>query len=205
MIKECNAKVAALRPSVTGVDMSFLPTTTGGVNDCSTSDNDSDKSTDSSDDASDSNAKVPDNAVPLAKKIRRTHVRKPMNSSTWWTLFLSPDAKASFVNEPDGKDANVFRRAFRVPYSLFKEKILDFSVRMWWPEWHEYKVDAFGRPVGYLVLKLLGALNMLGTLGKSFLGKPPSKYQRGSSPHVLYAMGWIDGKCEAPVHLHASR
>ena len=173
MIEECNATVAGLLPSVTDVDMSFL-NTIGGVN-LSTADNvgydSSDKSsTDSDEDASDSDSddKLPDNALPIAKRIRRTHARKPMNTSTWWTLFLSPEAKASYVSEPDGRDAKVFRRAFRIPYSLFKEKILDFSVRMWWPEWHEYKVDAFGRPVGYLEVKLLGVLNSLGHAASHF-------------------------------------
>ncbi|KAI2511223.1 Plant transposon protein [Fragilaria crotonensis] len=100
--------------------------------------------------------------IPMPKRARRVYVRNPMNTSAWWTAFLSQEAKAIQLNDPDGKVATSFRRAFRVPYMVFKERILDFSVRMWWPEWHEYKVDAFGRPVGNLELKLLGCLNTLG-------------------------------------------
>ena len=41
--------------------------------------------------------------------------------------------------------------------------------KMWWPDWHDLKVDAFGRPVAYLELKLLGALCTLGNLTTHFM------------------------------------
>jgi hypothetical protein len=38
----------------------------------------------------------------------------------------------------------------------------------WWPNWHPDKVDAFGREVGDLELKILGCLYVLGTGNAQF-------------------------------------
>ena len=75
---------------------------------------------------------------------------------------MAPEARAELLRDPDGKLANQFRKEFRLWYLSFKTKIFDFAVKTWWPDWKEFKVDAFGRPVGYLELKLLGSLNVLG-------------------------------------------
>ena len=154
-----------LLPKVKGVDMSFLPN--GGVVDMpSLADDDSSSSAESTDDDDTSDSSdddnQPDDDVPNAKRSRRVHQRRPMNQCAWWNYFLSPEAKKELLDEPDGKVAIQFRQAFRLPYLLFKVKIFEFAVRMWWPDWKEYKVDAFGRPVAYLELKLLGCLNVLG-------------------------------------------
>ena len=163
VIDERNTAVAALIPVV---DMSFLPA--GVVNMSRTSsDDNSDDSTDDPDDtstSSDDDNRPGDGALttPHTKRVRRVYERKPMNNSTWWLLFLTPEARTELMSDPHGKVSSQFRRAFRVPYLLFKEKILEFSVRRWWPDWNQHKVDAFGRPVAYLELNLLGALNVLG-------------------------------------------
>jgi hypothetical protein len=38
----------------------------------------------------------------------------------------------------------------------------------WWPNWHPDKVDAFGRELGDLKLKILGCLYVLGTGNAQF-------------------------------------
>ena len=161
MSDERNAALAALLPKVDMSFMSFLPH--GGVNatadDNSSDDSSDDTSVDTSDDSTDDDD---GDVAPVAKRTRRVHQRRPMNECTWWVYFISPEAKTALLVDPDGKVANQFCQAFRVPYLLFKEKIFEFAIATWWPDWKEFKVDAFGRPVGYLELKLLGCLNVLG-------------------------------------------
>ena len=67
--------------------------------------------------------------------------------------------------------------------------ILGFSVRLWWPQWHEYKVDAFGRPNACLELKLRGCLNMLGMGTNHFsVGLQTSI---GEEVHRKFFVEWI--------------
>ena len=180
--------LAALIPSAVGVHMSFLSTVTGvalsnedaddssddDAESTSTNEGDSDVSSDadSTCDEQEQAQQLP-NMIPIVpvpvRHRRRTFARKPMNQNTFWTSFLSPKMKAVYFTDPDGRESSQFRRAFRVPYSLLKEKILEFSIQMWWPDWHDFKVDAFGRPVAYLELKLLGALCTLGNSTTHFM------------------------------------
>ena len=113
-----------LLPKVVGVDMSSFQPTVGNhdqgflidSSEYSTADSD-DASEDSDDDTSDTSNdnNQPDVALPTPppKKARRVYVRKPMYStSAWWTAFLSQEANAILINEPHGKDARSFCRAF---------------------------------------------------------------------------------------------
>ena len=163
MIHELNAAVGALVPTVAGVDMSFMSflPNSGVCMPTTSADDDSSSNDDTPSDSSSNDDNQPADA-PIAKRTRRVHQRRPMNSSTWWTYFVSPEANAQLLDEPDGKLAKQFRQAFRLSYLSFRVKIFDFAVKTWWPDWEEYQVDAFGRPVGYLELKLLGCLNVLG-------------------------------------------
>ena len=125
-----------LLPKVKVADMSFLPN--GGIVNMPTSaDDDSSRSAESADNDDTSNSSdddnQPDNA-PNTKRACRVHRRRPMNQCTWWNYFLSPEAKKEMLDEPDGKVATQDRQAFRLPYLLFKVKIFDFAVRMWWPD-----------------------------------------------------------------------
>ena len=112
-------------------------------------------------------------------------------STTWWTYFvLPPEANAQLLDEPAGKVvAKQFRQAFRLSYMSFKVKTFDFAVKTWWPDWEENQVDAFGHPVGYLELKLLGCLNVLG-LGSDHL---PVSLQTNISKEVprVFFMKWV--------------
>ena len=54
-----------------------------------------------------------------------------------------------------------FRRNFRVPYEMYKVKILGMATARFWPTWDLVKHDAFHRPICDLELKLLGALYIL--------------------------------------------
>jgi hypothetical protein len=49
---------------------------------------------------------------------------------------FAQEAKAILINDPHGQDAASFRCTFQVPFLVYKEKIRNFSERMWWPEWH---------------------------------------------------------------------
>jgi hypothetical protein len=157
MSDERNAALDALLPKVDMSSMSFLPH--GGVNATADDNSSDDSSDDTSNDSTDDND---GDVAPVAKRTRRVHQRRPMNECTWWVYFISPKAKTALLADPDGKVANQFRQAFRVPYLLFKEKIFEFAIATCGPDWKEFKVDAFGCPVGYLELKLLGCLNVLG-------------------------------------------
>ena len=183
-----------LLPKVKGVDMSFLPN--GGVVDMPTlADDDSSSSADSTDDDDTSDSSSDDdnqpNDVPNAKRARQVHRRRPMNQCTWWNYFLLPEAKKELLDEPGGKVAIQFRQAFRLPYLLLKVKIFDFAVRMWWPDWKEYKVDAFGRPVAYLELKLLGSLNVLGH-GAADHSSVSLQTNISEEVHRVFFVRWID-------------
>jgi hypothetical protein len=193
--------IDSLLPKVVGVDKSsFLPTVgkhyqgffINSSSEYSTADSD-DASEDSDDDTSDTSNDDDQldvaSPTPPPKKTRRVYVRKPMHSSAWWTVFLSQEANAILINDPHGKDATSFRLEFRVHYLVFKEKILDFSERMWWPEWHEYKVDAFGYPVGCLELKLLGCLNTLGMGTNHFFVGLQTNI--GEELHRKFSVEWI--------------
>ena len=129
-----------------------------------TSDDDRDSDDQNSDDHSNG-----DDDGPLPKKTRTHFPRKPMKSSNWWTMFLSPESRQEYATNPGGRLAQQFRRMFRVPYGLFVEKILNLAIQNWWPDWSEDKVDACGRPVSNLELQLLGALFTLGTSATFFV------------------------------------
>ena len=136
------APVAAFLPTVNGVDMSFLPN--GGLrsypledDSSSSADNTSDTGDDSSDDNTSDSSGNDDNQpneAPITKKTRQVHPRRPMNDSACWHYFLAPEARAELLRDPDGKLANQFRKAFRLPYLSFKTKIFDFAVKTWWPD-----------------------------------------------------------------------
>ena len=101
-------------------------------------------------------------ASPVRKKSRTVYVRKPQSDSTWSRDYLIPALRETYLREPHGRDAKKFRRLFRVPYDLFLTLVLTAKDR-WWPEWTPEKVDAAGKLVSSLELKVLGALYVLGT------------------------------------------
>jgi len=88
------------------------------------------------------------------RKFYRTHYKRQSKDSWnwWWTLFLDPSIKAIYLTEPNGREADRFRSIFRIPYSVFRDQLLDLAVENWWPLWKADKVDCCGLPVGDLVL-----------------------------------------------------
>ena len=117
--------LAALIPSAVGVDMSFLSTVTGvalSIEDAddssdddaestSTNEGDSDVSSDadSTCDEQEQAQQLP-NMIPIVpvpvRHRRRTFARKPMNQSTFWTSILSPEMKAVYSTDPDGRESS---------------------------------------------------------------------------------------------------
>ena len=58
---------------------------------------------------------------------------------------------------------------FRIPYSVFRDQLLDSAVEKWWLLWKADKVDRCGLSVGDLEFKLLGALFILRTAANHFV------------------------------------
>ena len=104
---------------------------------------------------------------PVAKK-RRVFARRHKSGSFWWRRYLCAEMRAAMTAEPEGRVATRFRRNFRVPLSLFDTQLLTMTVQRWWPTWTTDKVDACGRPVSDVQLKLLGCLFVLGTGSSQF-------------------------------------
>jgi hypothetical protein len=69
------------------------------------------------------------------RKLYRTHYkeRKSKESCNWSILFLETFFKAIYLTEPNGTEANRFRRMFRIPFSVFTDQLLDLAVEKWWP------------------------------------------------------------------------
>ena len=100
-------------------------------------------------------------ASPVRKKTRTVYARKAQSESTWSRDYLMPALRETYLREPHGRDAKKFRRLFRVPYDLFVTLVLTAKER-WWTEWTPEKVDAVGKLVSSLELKVLGAFYVLG-------------------------------------------
>ena len=96
-----------------------------------------------------------------ATKKRRTFKREKKEDSAWWRKYLRPDMTLNMEVEPQGRVAKKFRRNFRLPFLMYKSKVLAMAKDRWWPTWHDKEVDAFGRLICDLELKLLGALFVL--------------------------------------------
>ena len=110
---------------------------------------------------------TPPPGSPVRKKTRNVYSRKPQDGSTWSRDFLNPTLREVYVIEPHGRDAKKFRRLFRVPYDLFVSLVRQANTR-WWTEWKPDKVDAAGKLVSSLELKVLGALYVLGNGATQF-------------------------------------
>jgi hypothetical protein len=72
-----------------------------------------------------------------------------------------PTLRETYIIEPHGRDAKKFRRLFRFPYDLFVV-LVGLCKQRWWADWAPEKVDAAGKLVSNLELKVLGALYVLG-------------------------------------------
>ena len=104
-----------------------------------------------------------------AKKRRKHYSRSRKEDCNWWRMFLNPQVKNSYANEPNGRDSLKFRRMFRVTYEIFKTRLLDLALELWWPAWHEHATDCLNKPMADLRLKLLGALFTLATGATHFV------------------------------------
>ena len=109
-----------------------------------------------------------DNPQPRAKRWRMNHGRQCITECNWWKIFICPEKTAECESDPDGRQAKLFRRTFRIPYHMFDKKLLALTVDRWFPTWHPKQVDCWGKPVGDLRLKLLGVLYALGTAATHF-------------------------------------
>jgi hypothetical protein len=69
------------------------------------------------------------NTFEKRKFYRTQYKRKSKGSSNWWTLFLYPSIKALYLTEPNGREANRFRRMFRILYTVFGDQLLDLAVK----------------------------------------------------------------------------
>ena len=106
-------------------------------------------------------APPPQFASPPRKKQRFVYDRKTHHASLWWTNHLAPHVREEYTVDPDGRVGMKFRRLFRVPFCLYLDLLLMAKDR-WWQHWTPQKLDAAGKLVSNLELKLLGALFVLG-------------------------------------------
>jgi hypothetical protein len=113
------------------------------------------------DDHHDLPAPPPQFASPPRKKQRFVYDRKTHHASLWWTNHLAPHVREEYTVDPDGRVGMKFRRLFRVPFCLYLDLLLMAKDR-WWQHWTPQKLDAAGKLVSNLELKLLGALFVLG-------------------------------------------
>lgn len=144
-----------------------------------------------SDDKEDEAPAPPPPTSPVRKKKRTSYARKPQSESTWSRDYLIPTLRESYVIKPHGRDAKKFRRLFRVPYDLFVV-LVGLCKERWWTDWTPEKVDAAGKLVSNLELKVLGALYVLGT--------GASQHQVGvqtnisEEVHRCFFLAWISKK-----------
>ena len=123
------------------------------------------------------------------KKKRKVFKRYKKEDSFWWRRYLNTEAKATMEGDPDGRVSTRFRRNFRVPYGLYKTQILGMAKERWWRSWHPDKVDAFGREVGDLELKILGCLFVLATGNSQF--QVSEKTDLSEEVHRQFFLVWL--------------
>ena len=131
---------------------------------------------------------TPPPGSPVRKKTRNVYSRKPQDGSTWSRDFLNPTLREVYVIEPHGRDAKKFRRLFRVPYDLFVSLVRQANTR-WWTEWKPDKVDAAGKLVSSLELKVLGALYVLGNGATQF--QVSIQTNLSEEVHRSFFLSWI--------------
>lgn len=86
------------------------------------------------------------------KKSRSQHARPHYTQSCWYLMLQEPT-----ISDPDSRIGKLFRRRFRVPYSIF-QRLVGFATD-WFPH---PATDVAGRPCVPVELKVLGFLRVLG-------------------------------------------
>ena len=69
------------------------------------------------------------------------------------------------------------------------QKILGKAKERWWPNWHPNKMDAFGRDVGDLELKILGCLYVIATGNLQF--QVSKKMDLSKEVHMQFFIVWL--------------
>jgi Plant transposon protein len=116
--------------------------------------------------------------------------RRLKTECNWWKSYLAAEKKRLMDEDDNGREALHFRRMFRVPYYVYRDRLLTLAITKWWPEWHSNKLDSWGRPVGDLELKILGALYMLGTAASPFVVS--SNTNLSEEVHRVFFLDWIE-------------
>ena len=83
-------------------------------------------------------------------------------------MIICPEKKEECESDPDGQQAKLFCRMFRIPYHVFDKTLLPLTIDCWFPTWQPNQVDSWGQPVGDLRLKLLEVLYTLGSAATHF-------------------------------------
>ena len=72
------------------------------------------------------------------RRLRRSRCanngRRSKTECNWWKLYLSPEKKQIFEDDENGRESLNFRRMFRVPYDVYRNRLLALAVTRWWPE-----------------------------------------------------------------------
>jgi Plant transposon protein len=154
-------------------------------------------SSSSDDDDTDDNSFDAGGGVEGVQHERQRPIRSRVNNGrrlktecNWWKSFLAPEKKRILEEDDNGREAINFRRMFRVPYDVYKHRLLTLAITRWWPEWHSDKLDSWGRPVGDLELKILGALYILGSAASPFVVS--SNTNLSEEVHRVFFLDWIE-------------
>jgi hypothetical protein len=91
--------------------------------------------------------------------------------------------------DPNGRVSARFQQNFRTPYGLYKAKILGMAKQRWWPSWHPNKMDAFGRDLGDIELKILGCLHVIATGNSQF--QVSEKTDLSKEVHIRFFIVWL--------------
>jgi hypothetical protein len=112
---------------------------------------------------------IPSSNRSKKKKRRRIHYdRQCITKCNWWNMFICPKMTMECENDPDGRQAKLFRRMFRISYQVFDRTLLPLTIDRWFQTWKPNQVDCWGQTVGDLRLKLLGVLFALGSSATQF-------------------------------------
>jgi hypothetical protein len=90
------------------------------------------------------------------KRRRVPNPRGEPRDTAWWRMYVD----SATVRDPEHADHSLFRRRFRVPYSLYETLLAHARSKAWFPD--AGHTDAFGRSAYPLELKVLGFLRVLG-------------------------------------------
>ena len=77
----------------------------------------------------DDDDEVPRSNHSKKAKYRRIHYgRQCITQCYWWNMFICPKMIVECESDPDGRQAKLFRRMFRIPCRIFERTLLPLTI-----------------------------------------------------------------------------